>query len=120
MKTWTTILFVFLSIAGIFAEIKTEDDVLVITNANFKDAITEHPYILVEFCEFYCIYFLELKNFFCILCTFVSCCFVLVPKGFLSFSLPHYLIIETIFQLFDFYTSSNYQFILFCFSYLLH
>lgn len=54
MKTWTTILFVFLSIAGIFAEIKTEDDVLVITNANFKDAITEHPYILVEFYAPWC------------------------------------------------------------------
>ncbi|XP_051168568.1 protein disulfide-isomerase [Leptopilina boulardi] len=54
MKPWTAIIFVLLSITGTFAEIKTEDDVLVITNGNFKEATTEHPFILIEFYAPWC------------------------------------------------------------------
>lgn len=35
-----------------YAKIETEDDVLVITKANFKEALEQHDYILIEFCKF--------------------------------------------------------------------
>lgn len=33
-------------------EIPTEENVLVLSNANFKTAISSNDYILVEFCKF--------------------------------------------------------------------
>lgn len=60
MKPWTAIFFVFLSIIGTFAaEIETEDEVLVITNKNFKDAIAQHPYILIEFCKYHSLFIIN-------------------------------------------------------------
>lgn len=49
-------LFVFLAVLSVHAEIKTEDDVLVLTKANFKDAIGTNEFILVEFCKYIPIY----------------------------------------------------------------
>lgn len=33
-------------------EIKTEDEVLVITKANFEEALEKYSYILFEFCKY--------------------------------------------------------------------
>lgn len=55
-------LFVFLAVLSVNAEIKTEDDVLVLTKDNFKDAIGTNEFILVEFCEYY-IYIFYYNNF---------------------------------------------------------
>lgn len=42
------------------SNIKTEDEVLVLTKGNFKDAIKDNEFILVEFCK----YFVEFKAIF--------------------------------------------------------
>lgn len=39
--------------APAFAEdIKTEDGVLVLTKSNFKSAVTDNEFVLVEFCKY--------------------------------------------------------------------
>lgn len=48
------ILFVTaLSVVVSFADIATEDGVLVITKDNFEQAVKDHSYILIEFCKFF-------------------------------------------------------------------
>lgn len=46
----TTALFVVHSAAE---DIKTDEGVLVLTKDNFKSAITDNDFILVEFCEYF-------------------------------------------------------------------
>ena len=43
------------------AKIETEDEVLVLTKDNFDEALKEHDYILIEFCEY-------LRIWMCIVC----------------------------------------------------
>lgn len=43
----------FLFAAVALAEIQEEDGVLVLTTENFKSAIADNQFILVEFCKFY-------------------------------------------------------------------
>lgn len=43
---------VFLAIICVNGEIKIEDDVLVLTKDNFKDALASNEFILVEFCKY--------------------------------------------------------------------
>lgn len=50
MKSSALILCLLVAVA-FGAEIKEEDDVLVLTTENFDEAIKAHPEILVEFCE---------------------------------------------------------------------
>lgn len=45
-------------------EITEEKDVLVLTEANFDEALAAHKYILVEFCKYSCIITLRAKSEF--------------------------------------------------------
>lgn len=51
MKSLALLVLCVASLA--LATIETEDDVLVITKANFKEALEQHDYILVEFCKYF-------------------------------------------------------------------
>lgn len=50
------LVIVFLAVVALaFAEeITEEEDVLVLTEGNFEQAITDNQYILVEFCKYTC------------------------------------------------------------------
>ena len=49
MKFSAIVLFSLLGL--VFCEIQEEENVLVLTNDNFEDAVKDNKYILVEFCE---------------------------------------------------------------------
>ena len=55
-------------------EIKEEEDVLVLTEANFDHVLDSHEHILIEFCKYYMLYVCELnkKSFTAAFMIFVS------------------------------------------------
>lgn len=59
-----SLLFVALATVSVQAEeeIKVEDGVLVLTQSNFKQAITDNEFILVEFCKYF--FPIYLKTFY--------------------------------------------------------
>lgn len=69
MKFLCSLLLVATATLGVYAdEIKTEDGVLVLTVDNFKQAIAENEFVLVEFCKYTCyklsiLYRIRLFNF---------------------------------------------------------
>lgn len=63
-----------------FAEIEEEDNVLVLTNDNFQQAIDTYPYILVEFCKL-------IRRVKYILPSFCMCNCTVVAVGCYNFSI---------------------------------
>ena len=65
-----------------FAEIEEEDNVLVLTNDNFQQAIDTYPYILVEFCKL-------IRRVKYILPSLCMCICTVVAVGCYNFILHH-------------------------------
>ena len=65
-------------------EIKEEEDVLVLTEANFDHVLDSHEHILIEFCKYYMLYVCELYKK-----SFTAAFMIFVSYGlFLSFRCP--------------------------------
>lgn len=65
-------------------EIKEEEDVLVLTEANFDHVLDSHEHILIEFCKYYVLYVCELFKK-----SFTAAFMIFVSYGlFLSFRCP--------------------------------
>ena len=65
-------------------EIKEEEDVLVLTEANFDHVLDSHEHILIEFCKYYMLYVCELYKK-----SFTTAFMIFVSYGlFLSFRCP--------------------------------
>ena len=53
MKICVLLLVAFAGYVRCEADVKEEEDVLVLTKDNYDEVITKHNYVLVEFCEYF-------------------------------------------------------------------